>query len=55
MQLKKATVHKTAFMKFSTDTWLDIRVSPFPYAPCSLGWKQFMKGMSTISNYLIPR
>ena len=30
------------------------KVSPFPKALCSLGWKQFMKEMSTISSCLIP-
>ena len=34
-------------MTFSSDTWQDIRVSPFPR-------KQFMKGMTTISSYLNP-
>ena len=52
--IEKASVYKTAFMTFSSDTWQDIRVFPLPKAPCSLGWKHFMKGISTIGSYFIP-
>ena len=31
-KIEKASIHKTAFMKFSSDTWQDVRVSPFPKA-----------------------
>ena len=29
-KIEKASVRKTAFMTFSSDTWQDVRVSPFP-------------------------
>ena len=28
-------------------------MSPFSKAPLSMGWQQFVKGMGTISSYLI--
>ena len=29
-KIEKASIHKTAFMMLSSDTWQDVRVSPFP-------------------------
>ena len=32
-KIEKASIHKTEFMTFSSDTWQHIRVSPFSKAP----------------------
>ncbi len=32
-KIEMASVHKTAFMTLSSDTWQNVRMSPFPKAP----------------------